>query len=439
MQRLRFARWWLLALLAVFAFGGCNMQSPAVTPVPPVATTVPTVAPSPTAAPPTATAAPKPQPQPTTQPPQPVASPTPAGGTITGMVWEDACPPDHPNGERCQDYKGGQKVGDGKYQDDEFVLSGVVVSLAKGGCPGTPVAKAVTDTKGRYRFAEVEPGTYCVAVDTETAPNATLLRPGVWTAPGLDQGMMTVQVTPGTTQTVNFGRTRLAQAIMPPTQVAQATEAAPTAAPMTPSPQPTATAQAPAGPGDLGEPTVHDTLTLPGKHWYLNTTPFVKFAPAPGSGLLMQVTHPDNKNYWLFSTYPVIKDGYIEALFKTGPECRYKDRYGLLVRSPTHYEGVQFLVSCDAFYEIVRWNGGMKVYQFWDRTTAVHPGPGQVNRVGVWMQGKTLRLYINREMVKEIRLDTDLFDEGNFGLIIGAEKTAGFQVTAKEVSYWVFP
>jgi len=435
MQRSRFFHWWGLALLlAVLILGGCGSQPQPVTPVPPVATVVPTVAPSSTALPPTATTASKPQP--TVQPPQQAASPTPANGAISGMVWEDACPADSQSAaDRCQDYKNGQKIGDGKHQDDEFLLSGVVVSLAQGSCPGTPVAKTVTDTKGRYRFAGIGPGVYCVLVDTEAMPNATLLRPGVWTAPGLDQGQMTIQVTAGTTQTVNFGRTRLAQAIMPPTQVVEVS----TPSLATPMPPSTATAPVPSDPQALGTPTVHDALALPGKHWYLNTTPFVKFAPAPGGGLLMQVTHPDNKNYWLFSTYPVIKDGYIEALFKTGPECRYKDRYGLLVRSPTHYEGVQFVVSCDAFYEIVRWNGGMKVYQFWDRTTAVHPGPGQTNRVGVWMQGKTLRLYINREMVKEIELDTDLFDEGNFGLIIGAEKTAGFQVKVDEVSYWELP
>jgi hypothetical protein len=67
-------------------------------------------------------------------------------------------------------------------------IAGVLASLRSGRCAASgEAASAVTDADGRYAFADIGAGEYCVMVDSLRAENALLL-PGGWTHPFDDAG-----------------------------------------------------------------------------------------------------------------------------------------------------------------------------------------------------------------------------------------------------------
>jgi uncharacterized repeat protein (TIGR01451 family) len=81
---------------------------------------------------------------------------------------------------------GGGRIGDAVYRDwngngtqdvGEEGLSDVTVNLYTGVCPvvGTPIGSADSDSSGTYAFAGLEADSYCVSVDTNTAPEGYVL------------------------------------------------------------------------------------------------------------------------------------------------------------------------------------------------------------------------------------------------------------------------
>jgi hypothetical protein len=54
--------------------------------------------------------------------------------------------------------------------------------------------------------------------------------------------------------------------------------------------------------------------------------------------------------------------------------------------------------------------------------------------MGIWLDGDTIRLYANSRLLAEFT--NDQFDEGQFGLMVGAGDTEDFTVFVEEVAYW---
>jgi hypothetical protein len=127
--------------------------------------------------------------------------------SITGIVWHDLCavpavlPATPPEG--CVFAGGGGLVANGVLDSGEPGIGGVVVTLGSGSCPSTGLASATTDSVGRYRFSELEDGTYCVTVNALSSTNSSILIPGEWTNP--TSGSQTVTVGPLEEAFANFG------------------------------------------------------------------------------------------------------------------------------------------------------------------------------------------------------------------------------------------
>ena len=398
------------------AASGMETPTPAPeTPVP-AATATPshTPAPSPTSVP-TATSV-----------PQPTATATPALGRITGRVWEDRCEMNEQGqpGPTCWSYETLGYAGDGQHQEDEPLLAGVVVHLAQGPCPGQGQALTTTNAQGVFTFDGLKPGTYCVSIPTND-PTNSLIQNAVWTQPEptTDAPSFTVTLEAGQTFEVNFAFTRLQPSATPTP---------------TPAPTPTPTPQLATHPHQLGQPDFYDDMKVPGKYWYLWKNNYAEFT-GEYDYLIMRIRKPSASSYWVRSVLPPLKDAYIEAAFVTGSQCFHKDRYGLVVRAPNRYEGVWFMVSCDGMFKIFQWNGGLKVLQEWEYAYPIHTGPRQVNRVGVWMEGDTLTLYINRSKVAEVKVSEPYTSEGLFGLAIGAEGEEPLEIKVDWFQYWVLP
>lgn len=151
--------------------------------------------------------------------PAPRATPRPQGtpetvgqGRITGVVWHDLCasgmegqpapatPPPGCVGDATTGYRA-----DGVRQPDEPGIAGVKVTLAQGACPGTPWRETTTDGQGTYTFADLPPGTYCVAVTPDGPTNLPILLPGGWTFPQEGAGQQTVTVAANATAQADFG------------------------------------------------------------------------------------------------------------------------------------------------------------------------------------------------------------------------------------------
>jgi hypothetical protein len=185
---------------------------------------------------------------------------------------------------------------------------------------------------------------------------------------------------------------------------------------------------------NLGNPTWTDPFDS-SSNWYPLNTDNTEWEFKDGQ-LIMKAKSTSAPEEWGLSNKPAIKNFFLEARFKTGGTCDGLDRYGVLVRAPDPNKGYVFEFSCDGRFRIYKWDGeNYKAIQEWKASSSIFAGSDQNNRLGIWMKGKTIRLYANGQLLGEYEDDT--YDEGRFGLVIGADQTEDFTVSVDEVSYWI--
>jgi len=156
--------------------------------------------------------------------------------------------------------------------------------------------------------------------------------------------------------------------------------------------------------------------------------------------LSMQSSQVGKFHWWL--NYREIDNAYLEAIFETG-NCAGNDEYGLVFRSPDYFNGVgyYFTLTCDGKFDLREKSDPNSLIQdnqlrFGMQTSSlINSGPNQKNTLGVWMNGETIRLYINNQFLDEIT-DAKLTSEGHFGLFIYAKNTPGFKISLEKISYW---
>ncbi|MFP3853312.1 MAG: SdrD B-like domain-containing protein [Anaerolineales bacterium] len=139
-------------------------------------------------------------------------------GSISGVVWKDRCLLTGGEGGEplvlgrgCEGTSPDWRA-DGVYEPEwEPGIGGVTVDLGSGSCPSSGLATSTTDSAGRYRFDDLQPGNYCVSVALFSHGNDGELIPGGWSVPdtgGDTTAAFTVQITSGQNRTdVNFGWT----------------------------------------------------------------------------------------------------------------------------------------------------------------------------------------------------------------------------------------
>lgn len=186
---------------------------------------------------------------------------------------------------------------------------------------------------------------------------------------------------------------------------------------------------------NLGNPTWRDLFDN-SNSWYMLSTNNTEWEIDNGQ-LKMKAKNTDAAEEWGLSNRAEIKNFFLEAKFKTGEACDGLDSYGVLVRAPDPNKGYVFEFSCDGRYRLYKWDGENYVaIQEWKASSAITAGSDKPNKLGIWLKDKTIRLYANGQLLGEF--EDDLFDEGRFGLVIGADKTDDFIVYVDELSYWSF-
>lgn len=90
----------------------------------------------------------------------------------------------------------GNYHGNGLMSINEPLIEGVVVMLGEGICPSTGMEEYSTIVIGfSYSFTSLKAGSYCVSSDPQREPNFSILRPGEWTYPAVEQGAFSTTVT----------------------------------------------------------------------------------------------------------------------------------------------------------------------------------------------------------------------------------------------------
>jgi hypothetical protein len=185
---------------------------------------------------------------------------------------------------------------------------------------------------------------------------------------------------------------------------------------------------------NLGNPDWKDPMDN-SNSWYDLSTDNTEWEFDDGH-LRMRSKSTDKPEEWGLSSKAAMSDYFLQATFKTGDTCGGLDRYGVLVRAPDPSMGYVFEFSCDGRYRLYIWDGEDYVaLQEWKSSGFIAGGPDQTNVLGIWLQGETIKLYANGKLLSEF--ENDKFDEGRFGLVIGADQTEGFEAFVEEVAYWI--
>jgi hypothetical protein len=184
---------------------------------------------------------------------------------------------------------------------------------------------------------------------------------------------------------------------------------------------------------NLGPADWTDTFTN-GANWFLLNSGNVTWEVEDGS-LVMTALSAGGNEQWGLSNRPALTDFYLEATFRTGDACSGLDRYGFLFRAPDANKGYVLGISCDGRYRLYKWDGQTySPLQEWKNDANLLTGPDKTNKIGVWAEGDTLRVYLNG--VKVAEFTDSAYDEGEFGLLIGSTNTNNFEVFVEEIAYW---
>ena len=184
---------------------------------------------------------------------------------------------------------------------------------------------------------------------------------------------------------------------------------------------------------NLGSPDWRDAMDT-SSYWYLVDTASTRFSMDEGR-LQLPVIDPGGSDEWGLSLRPEVDNFYLQATFITGDTCADADRYGVLLRAPDPSQGYVFGFSCSGRYRLYSWDGETyRGIQEWRASSAIRTGANQTNILGVWMDGETIRLYANGQLLAEFT--DDQFDAGKFGLFIGSPDTDNFTVYVDEVATW---
>ncbi|HWQ05283.1 MAG TPA: hypothetical protein VN452_08000 [Longilinea sp.] len=213
----------------------------------------------------------------------------------------------------------------------------------------------------------------------------------------------------------------------------------PTTAAITPSVSPMASATATPPAGDprsiLGEPTYRDTFSKAGL-WGLDD-PYDDGhtrAEINNNQLIMTSLKAEGWMGWR-TTYPKPGNAYIEAVFSSSA-CNGGDQYGLVFRLTDDSKAEFFAVTCDGRFSLSHYDGSQFTRLLnWQSSNAVLTGSNQTNRLGVWVEGKKIRLYANGNLLTETT-DDQISDQGNFGVLITGIKTVDYTVRISEIAYW---
>lgn len=192
-------------------------------------------------------------------------------------------------------------------------------------------------------------------------------------------------------------------------------------------------------PGDiavgLGDFDWQDTFDS-GDNWSEYSTSHAQ-VEVSGGELNYTIFTPKTGPAWTIS-WPEVSNFYLEVEVRTPQVCSGKDSFGLVFRSSDPNHGYRYEFSCDGQYHMMIFDEtGASTVVAWTSSQYLLAGPNQINRMGVWAEGKVVSLVINGVVVAGLP-DTE-YRTGRFGFVVDSENTENFTVHFDNLTFWTFP
>jgi hypothetical protein len=140
---------------------------------------------------------------------------------------------------------------------------------------------------------------------------------------------------------------------------------------------------------------------------------------------------------WTVS-WPQLSNFYLEVLARTPTACSGKDRLGVIFRAPDPEHGYRLEISCEGQYRMLVFDqSGAQTIVAWTSSEHLLTGPNQINRLGIWTEGKVIAIYLNG--VNVAGLEHNDYRSGTFGFSVTSENTDNFTAAFDDLSFWSFP
>jgi len=190
---------------------------------------------------------------------------------------------------------------------------------------------------------------------------------------------------------------------------------------------------------NLGDPSWTDDFDSDSGLWPLGEDAQIGFKRE--NGTLVLTAFQSIGDQWRLNGNLPVKNLFLEMNVKTGERCSGKDSYGMVVRSTESDKdvfdsGYVFTFSCDGMFRLYRMDNGTYVGLLnWTPSAEINSGPDQNNRMGIWVDDTTIRLYANGNRVAQV--NDSGHDSGKWGLSIRSVDSADFSIAVENISYWV--
>lgn len=157
-----------------------------------------------------------------------------------------------------------------------------------------------------------------------------------------------------------------------------------------PSPTPYPTAEGAPG---LGDPIIADTFETP-EFWNTSTSSWAS-AAVTNNRLVLSINGQGPQSIISLRSEPTLGDFYAEATANVNL-CRADDRYGMVFRAAPGENYYRLAINCNGQVRIERGRGGsVSPLTEWFPSGDVSFGAPASVKIGVWMVGSEMRLYLN--------------------------------------------
>ncbi|MCC6146060.1 MAG: hypothetical protein IT308_00680 [Anaerolineaceae bacterium] len=299
--------------------------------------------------------------------------------------------------------------------------------------PGQQVSDADMST----RVAQILTSYPTETIDPNLAPSPLPLEP-FSTQPPILEPTLTASPPPTGTPTKTLEPTITETATPEPT----GTPAGPTVTQTAP-PAPAFTAPATDPIGKLGSPASLDPMDSAATwNWTIGPSQYNTMEFKDGA---MLMTATSDISGWRLAGTESLGNVYIEMAARLD-KCSGSDNYGIIFRVPALKEadrGYLFGFTCDGRYYLKMWDGKvapegkMTTLINYKKSSAIQPGSGVFNRMGVMAIGNRLILYANGALLEEYRDNT--FASGYFGVFLNQDITPNLTLRVDQMSYWKDP
>lgn len=210
---------------------------------------------------------------------------------------------------------------------------------------------------------------------------------------------------------------------------------------LSPSPSPSITPTATSTVQSLGNPFWSSDLSS-GSAFGLNapiTDDYTRFEISNGKMVLTSQTTTGGKGWRM--TDRGLSDYFLEVTFITGT-CSGSDQYGLVFRAPDYSSGYGYYysITCGGQYSLMIWdlmNNKTNIIG-WNSSDVIITGSDQTNKLGVWVKGNTIKLFVNDKQLQEIS-DSTYSSATKFGIFVAGKETYHFQISLDQISLWALP